>query len=564
MDRFLKYIPGFRSNTKWKKIIAIIYYAMTLLMLSSEPTMFLFFAAAPFFVFSLIDVIISKKKNIPTKSAFIPLALSFVLMVIAISITPPADDTSANNTIVTQADSSQTTDFVSSKEDNNTPDKNSEISNNSSTTNSNNKENTNKDTVDKTTEDISREETTTLTEDTSSENSADDNEVLGNLEVHFIDVGQADSILIKTPTGESMLIDAGNNADSDLVYSYLKAQNIEKLNVVIGTHPHEDHIGSLDTVINNFDVEKVYMPKVSHTTKTFEDVLLAIKNKGLKITTPIPGDTFNLGQAKCTILAPNSSTYEELNNYSVVLKLEYGNTSFLFTGDAEDISEKEILNKGYDVKADLLKVGHHGSSTSTTESFLKAVSPKYAVISVGKDNKYGHPDNVVLERLVNANIQVYRTDEVGTIIATSDGKNITLDKNASTIQINAPPVANTQSNNESPEETSIADNNSTNNSNTESRIIIQNIDKRAEIVTIKNNSSEDINLKGWKLVSVTGNQSYTFPEYILKAGTSVTIASGKDAKGDLLWGKNNIWNNSKSDPGELYDNNGNLVFRYDD
>lgn len=268
--------------------------------------------------------------------------------------------------------------------------------------------------------------------------------VEGNMEVHFLDVGQADSILIKAPTGENMLIDAGNNGDSDLVYSYLKEQNVEKLNVVIGTHPHEDHIGSLDTVINNFSVEKVYMPKASSNTKTFKDVLTSIKNKGLKVTSPTPGDTFNLGEAKCTILAPNSSDYDDTNNYSIVLKVQYGNNSFLFTGDAEDVSENEMLSKGYDLKADVLKAGHHGSESSTTESFLDAVSPKHAVICVGKDNKYGHPDNVVLERLKSNNINVYRTDESGTIVVTSDGQNITIDKNASVIKVNAPPVENVE------------------------------------------------------------------------------------------------------------------------
>lgn len=400
------------------------------------------------------------------------------------------------------------------------------------------------------------------TEQKTTNDSNDDDSLKGNLKVHFIDVGQADSILIQAPTGENMLIDAGNNTDSDLIVNYLKTQGVNKLDYVIGTHPHEDHIGGLDVAINTFEIGKVIMPKASTTTKTFEDVLNAIKSKNLKITTPVSGDTFDLGQAKCTILAPNSNTYEELNNYSVVLKLEYGNTAFLFTGDAEDISENEMINKGYNLSADVLKVGHHGSNTSTTESFLKAVSPKYAVISVGKDNKYGHPDNEVLERLANANIQVYRTDEVGTILVTSDGENITIDKNASIVQINVP-TTNTKSNDESKENPTTNDNSTNNNNNTNSSVIIKNIDKEAEIVTIKNNSSEDINLKGWKLVSVIGNQTYTFPEYILKAGASVTISSG-DKKGDLIWSKANIWNNSKSDPGELYDNNGNLVFRYDD
>lgn len=260
-----------------------------------------------------------------------------------------------------------------------------------------------------------------------------------SLEVHFLDVGQADSILVKAPGGV-MLIDAGNNADADDVVSYLKNQGVSKIDVLVGTHPHEDHIGGLDAVIDTFDVSKIYMPKASTTTKTFEDVLLAIQSKGLKVTTPTAGSSFDLGNVKCIILAPIGNSYEDLNNYSIVLKLEYGQTSFLFTGDAETGSEQEILAAKYDLKADVLKVGHHGSSGSTSPAFLKAVSPKYAVISVGKNNQYGHPDSIILNRLSVYGAEIYRTDESGTIIAISDGKSITFDKQASPVKENAPPT----------------------------------------------------------------------------------------------------------------------------
>ncbi|WP_443654555.1 ComEC/Rec2 family competence protein [Clostridium tagluense] len=249
-------------------------------------------------------------------------------------------------------------------------------------------------------------------------------EVKGDLKVHYIDVGQADSILIQQGSA-SMLIDAGNNADSELVKKYVADQGITNLDVLIGTHPHEDHIGGLDYVINSFKVGKIYMPKATSTTKTFTDVVNAIKSKGLKVTAPVPGESFKLGEATCTVLAPNGSGYEDPNNESIVIKVTFGSNSFLFTGDAEDVSEKEMLSRGFDLKADVLKVGHHGSKSSTTQGFLDKVSPKYAVVSVGKGNDYGHPVQTTMDRLKNKNIAVYRTDENGTVIATSNGKDIT-------------------------------------------------------------------------------------------------------------------------------------------
>lgn len=245
-----------------------------------------------------------------------------------------------------------------------------------------------------------------------------------NLEVHFIDVGQAESILVKKGN-ESMLIDAGNNSDGELVVDYIKKQNINKLKYVIGTHPHADHIGGLDDVIDTFEVEKIIMPNAVTNTKTFEDVLDSIKNKGLSITKAKVGNSYELNGAVFTILAPNQEKYKSLNDYSVVIKLVNGKNSFLFTGDAEELSEKEILknDKGR-LKSDVLNVGHHGSITSTSETFLDAVDPKFAVISAGKDNSYGHPHKEILERLNDKGIEIYRTDLQGDIIVISDGDTI--------------------------------------------------------------------------------------------------------------------------------------------
>ncbi|MBW9150366.1 MBL fold metallo-hydrolase [Clostridium sp. CM028] len=267
----------------------------------------------------------------------------------------------------------------------------------------------------------------------------------GELKVHYIDVGQADSILIQQGSS-SMLVDAGNNEDSETVKNYMSNKGIKKLDFVVGTHPHEDHVGGLDYVINSFQVGKIYMPKRTATTKTFKDVVNAIKSKGLKITAPTPGESFKLGEATCTILAPNGSEYKDVNNESIVIKVTFGSNSFLFTGDAENISENEMLSKGFNVSADLLKVGHHGSNSSTTEGFLNKVNPKYAVISVGKDNSYGHPHKSTMEKLQAKGIKVYRTDENGTIVATSNGKDITFNVKAASYSYNGTGTATSKSN----------------------------------------------------------------------------------------------------------------------
>lgn len=382
--------------------------------------------------------------------------------------------------------------------------------------------------------------------------------VIENLKVHFIDVGQADSILITTGSS-SMFIDAGNNDDSNLVVNYIKSQGISKLDYIIGTHPHEDHIGGLDAVINSFDIGKILMPKQPSTTKTFEDVLIAIKNKGLKVTSPKVGDIYDLGQAQWTILAPKQDSYDEANDSSIVIRLVFGNNSFMLTGDAEELSEKEILDNSIDLKSDVLKVGHHGSSGSTSDAFLEAVSPKYAVISVGEGNSYGHPHSETIDKLNKQNIEVLRTDQLGTIIFTSDGNELSYE---TTKAINKQAVVQKE-----PEVQVIPEpvkEEATKEEN--ASVEISGLDKKAELVTINNKSDKDVDMTGWKLLSVTGNQQFIFPQYTLKAGGSVTVG-GYDSISisDFDWeeGKG-IWNNSKSDPAELYNASGNLISRLDD
>ena len=242
-------------------------------------------------------------------------------------------------------------------------------------------------------------------------------------EIHFIDVGQADAALVLCD-GKAMLIDGGNAEDSSLLYTYLKNHNISHLDYVIGTHAHEDHIGGLAGALNYASVGTAYCPATSYDTKAFGNFVKALDKHGVSITVPSTGDSFTLGSAACTILAVNTDSSDP-NNTSIVLRIVYGDTSFLFTGDAERVVEQAILNRGTNINSTVLKVGHHGSESSTSYVWLREIMPQYAVISVGKDNSYGHPTEEVLSRLRDAEVKTFRTDLQGDIICVSDGKNVT-------------------------------------------------------------------------------------------------------------------------------------------
>lgn len=245
---------------------------------------------------------------------------------------------------------------------------------------------------------------------------------LGTMEVHFIDVGQGDCTLIECQ-GEAMLIDAGDNSKGSAVWKYLTEQHIDSLKYVVGTHPDADHIGGMDVVITKFQCETVMLPDYQSDTATYRDVIDAAEYKNYDIVHPASGDTYSLGTARITVIAPNR-VYEDSNNSSIGLIVAHGDNVYIFTGDCEQEAEQDILNNGIDINADVYKVAHHGSYNASTEDFLKAVSPAYAVISCGEGNSYGHPHEETLERLEAVGCVIYRTDLQGTIVSVSDGQNI--------------------------------------------------------------------------------------------------------------------------------------------
>ncbi len=247
----------------------------------------------------------------------------------------------------------------------------------------------------------------------------------GTLIAHYIDVGQADSILLECG-GEYMLIDGGNKEDGQLVISYLQQQGVEELSAVVCTHAHEDHVGGLPAVLAVFPTKVVYAPTNTYSSKVFDDFLYYTDQQGLEVTIPSPGDKVALADADILVLGPVKS-YAETNDTSIVLRVDYGESSFLFTGDMEVAAENDMLDYWDNddlFQVDVLKVGHHGSDTSTGYRFLNAVMPTYGIISVGEGNTYGHPTWETLSRLQQAGVTLFRTDQLGHVIATSDGTQV--------------------------------------------------------------------------------------------------------------------------------------------
>ncbi|BES66326.1 hypothetical protein SANA_27650 [Gottschalkiaceae bacterium SANA] len=385
------------------------------------------------------------------------------------------------------------------------------------------------------------------------------------MQVHFLDVGQALSVLVMDGQGNELLYDAGNEGDAEFICSYLDELGIDRLEYVVNSHPHEDHIGGMDRVLETFEVEQVFLSTKEYDSKAYEDVMHALEEGHVEAIYPKAGTRYNLGKLEIQVLGPLGSDYVNTNDYSVILKIKNANQSVLLVGDSEAISEHELVEAGVDLQADVFQVSHHGSSTSNTIQYLSKINPNYAVISVGADNRYGHPDATILDRLRNMGIFTYETDLDGTIVMTLDESRIFVEtfegvargmlsedvgvdydekngkeeQEAADLQAVEPQVKRTGRKIGSP-------------------VVITELDKNAEFVVIKNVSSEAVELGGWQLISVAGSQTFDFPEgSMIEANQLLKITSHKaNGSGDFIMANVYVWNNDTSDPAQLIDDEG--------
>ena len=359
------------------------------------------------------------------------------------------------------------------------------------------------------------------------------------MQVHFIDVGQGDSILIESPSGKTMLIDGGVKGAGQQIVSYLKELGINKLDIVVATHPDADHIGGLIPVLDNMTIEQFYDSGKVHTSQTFEEMLTRIDEKNIPYHVPKIGDDIEFDKnVNVKVLNANDQATDN-NDASIVLKMTYGNVSFLLTGDAGVALEKEMLQ--YDVKATVLKAGHHGSNTSSSEEFIQAVKPEVTILSYGEDNKYGHPHAEIVDRLQAIGSKIYATADLGTITVSTDGVNYTVNgKETSSVE-----TGNILSKEEEPT----------------TAIEIVSKDLVTEIVGIKNSGQHAVSLKDWQLISIEGHQVYNFPNLFLQPGKTIYITSGTNAREGqnyLKWTTKQIWLNA-GDAAQLRNEKGELV-----
>jgi len=366
-----------------------------------------------------------------------------------------------------------------------------------------------------------------------------------DLKAHFIDVGQGDSILLEMPNGKTMLIDAGRKSAGEKVVSYLKQAGISSIDKVVATHPDADHIGGLIDVLETIEVKSVLTSGMNHTTDTYNEFHSLIEQKGIEKSVAVEGNTVDL-DSNVSIKVLNSGKGESDNNEgSVSLKVTYGTIDYLLTGDAGTDSESDMVND-YDLESEIYKVGHHGSDTSSSLSLINETNPEVAIFSYGEDNRYDHPNDVVVERIENSDAKMYSTQESGSIVVSTNGT--TYDVNAS--EFNPDIDDNNNSNDGNTDEE---------NTNQSSTIDIVNVSLDEEIVTIKNNGDSTVDLSGWHLLSVEGSQSFYFPEgYTLGAGETMYVTAGRGAKDNpptyINWTGSYIWNND-GDSAKLFDEN---------
>lgn len=374
-----------------------------------------------------------------------------------------------------------------------------------------------------------------------------------NLTVHFLDVDQGDSILLEID-GKSMLVDSGESDQGKVVTAYLQNQGISTLDYVVATHPHSDHIGGMNEILNNFQVEHFVDSGYPHTSKTYEDMLTTIDQKNIPFQVAQAGQKIDFDPAvDIEVLNPAKTYSEDLNENSVVFKVTYGTTSFLLMGDAGLETEERIIKAGYNVDSDILKVGHHASRSSSGASFISAVSPEVSVIEVGAGNDYGHPHAEILERLQKTS-KVYRTDLDGTITVTTDGSTYTVTtEKTGTISSRNGAYTSTDSTTAESETPDSA----------KSTVYVSNLNLQDEWVQISNTGSSPVFLNGWEIEDEGNKHTYTFQSYTLNAGTTVTVFTGKgiNSATALYWQLDDpIWNND-GDTAYLYNASGKLISR---
>jgi len=354
------------------------------------------------------------------------------------------------------------------------------------------------------------------------------------VKVHFINVGQGDSILIQSPNGKNMLIDGGTKSAGTKVVSFIKSKGITKLDYVVATHPDADHIGGLISVLNSFPVGTFIDSGKSHTTETYYELLNLIDVKNIPFKVPTEGEEIALDKNFNLQVLNAAKASDDTNEASLVLNLTYNKEAFLFMGDADTQTEADLVAR-YDLKSTVLKAGHHGSSTSTSQLFVNEVKPATTILSYGKDNSYGHPHSEVVNRLKAAGSKIFNTVDHCDISVLTSGFGHTV-SNTCTPTTTPPPATSTA-------------------------VKIVSKDLSTEIVGIKNTGSTTVNITDWTLVSVNGNQTYKFPSYNLAAGKTVYVTSGPNAKsatGYLKWTTANIWLNS-GDPAKLLNAQGAVV-----